>query len=128
MARERDIGVTVRVEGYSDLIRTINYIGGDFKKEVKDELRQIGEDTRRDSAAVAANKGWSAKTVTGYRTIVRVRGISVEQSRRRTTGKQRKFGGVQMTRALIPSRDKNVEQARVRMEKALQAIITRRTL
>lgn len=120
-----DVSVRVGVRGYSDLIRTINYIGGDFKKTVKAELREVGEDTRRDASAAAARKGWSARTVTGYRVVVRQRGIAVEQARRRTTGTQRKFGGQQMREALIPSRDKNVEAATKRMETALQRIVDR---
>ena len=123
-----DLNIGVQVNGYSDLVRTINYVGGDFKKQVKDELRQVGEETRQDAAATALRKRWSTKTATGYRVVVRVRGIAVEQSRRRTTGKQRKFGGVQMREALVPARDRNVDEARARIEKALQAIITRRTL
>ena len=122
-----DISTTVRVNGYSDLIRTLNYIGGDFKRTVKDEIRKVGEATRDDAAATAAEKGWSARTVSGYRVVVRQRGVAVEQSRRRTTGKQRKYGGEQMVKALIPARDRNVDESRKQMEAALQRVIDRYT-
>lgn len=119
------VGASVKVKGYSDLIRTLNYLGGDIKKEVKAEIRKAGEGTKRDAMLRAAAAGWSAKTVSGYRVVVRMRGVAVEQSRRRTTGKHRKFGGVQMRKALIPARNANFAQALRDMENAVQAIVKR---
>lgn len=116
---------SVRVQGYEDLIRTINYIGGDTKKAVKEELRKVGESTRAGAAERASRKGFSARTVTGYRVVVRQRGIAVEQARRKTTGKQTKFGSVQMRKALLPARDASVEQAQAEMERALERIVRR---
>jgi hypothetical protein len=54
--------------------------------------------------------------------VVRQRGIAVEQSRRRTTGKRPDFGALQMTRALMPSLDEHEAETMQELERAMDEV------
>lgn len=110
---------TVRVRGLNETLRAFRYIGGDLNKEVRAELKQVGEIVRRDASVRASAKGYGARTQSGYRTRVRQKGVAVEQSRRKTTGKRPEFGALQMRKVLIPARSDNYDEVIKGLEKAL---------
>lgn len=72
-------------------------------KELRSELREAGDIVRDDAAPRFA--GISPKSAAGYRTVVRARGVAVEQRLGRTTGLRPDFGALQMRKALEPAVD-----------------------
>lgn len=80
-------GPAVHTTGLREFIRASDRAGKETKTFVRDEFRPVGELVR---APVARDYlSLSEKTATGFRTIVRQRGVTVEQTRRKTTGKRR---------------------------------------
>lgn len=89
---------TLAVQGYAPFQRAIRRADKETRTEVRSALRESGDIVRRD---------WrerldpiDAGSAAGLRTRVRTRGISVEQSLRRTTGARPDFGSLQMRRGV----------------------------
>ena len=61
----------------------------------------------------------------GYRVYVRQRGVSVEQSLRKTTGEHPEFGTLQMEKALLPALYCNEDEVVRRLEDALDKVAAR---
>lgn len=78
-------------------------MGGQLPRDLRSELREAGNIVRDD--ARPRFSGVSAKSAAGYRTVVRARGVAVEQRLGRTTGKRPDFGAKQMSEALVPALD-----------------------
>jgi hypothetical protein len=108
------------VKGYREFMRACAVADKQAKKEVRDVLRGVGEVVRRD--ATARFSAVSVKSATGYRTAVRTRGVSVEQSLRKTTGRNPGWGKRQMRQALLPSLWSNSERLEREMEHAVDLI------
>lgn len=83
----------VKVTGYREFLRACDHAGKETKKAVRSTLRQVGDVVRVDWAADEQRFG--SFTATGLRTVVRQRGVSVEQTRRKTTGLRPDFGRTQ---------------------------------
>lgn len=94
---------TLAVRGYRDFLRACDRAGRETKRTVRGTFREVGEIVRVDAAARFADR--HAKTAAGYRTVVRVRGVTVEQTLRRTTGRHPEFAALQMREALVPAAD-----------------------
>src|SRR4029077_5411838 len=94
-------GATLRVEGYRQLMQALAKSDKATRKAVRDELRHAGDQVKTGASLRFART--DARSAAGYRTRVRQRGVAVEQSLRKTTGKHPEFGALQMRRALIPS-------------------------
>lgn len=92
---------TVRVRGLRELQRDFKRMSKDLSKEVRDGLRKAAEPVREEATQLFER--YDAASASGYRVRVRARGVSVEQSRRRTTGQHPEFGALQMRRALLPA-------------------------
>ena len=110
----------IRVTGYTQVVKGLRDVDKATRKEVRDDLRHAGDAVKQGAAARFASI--DAKTAAGYRTYVRQRGVSVEQSLRKTTGKHPQFGTLQMVRALIPSLDANEEKTAAAVEESLDRI------
>jgi hypothetical protein len=116
-------GATLRVDGYRQLMQALARSDAASRKAVRDELRVAGEHVRQDAGSRFSR--YDARSAAGYKTRVRQRGVAVEQSLRRTTGKHPEFGSLQMRRALVPALEGN-EEATVRaMDEALDRICDR---
>lgn len=87
---------TLRIHGYREFLRACDRAGKDTKKEVRGTFKSVGEIVRVDAAARFAR--YDARSAAGYRTRVRVRGVSVEQSLRRTTGNRGDYGALQQSK------------------------------
>jgi hypothetical protein len=94
-------------------------MGGDLPKEVRRELKEAAEPVRLEAQRLFAPV--SARSAAGYRVRVRSRGVAVEQSKRRTTGKHPEFGRMQIGRALIPALERKSDD----VEDALAGMIDR---
>ena len=83
-------------------------MSGSLKDELREGLKKAAEPVRQEAAALFQR--YDARSAAGYRVAVRARGVSVEQSRRRTTGQHPEFGALQMRRALLPALASREEQ------------------
>lgn len=111
---------TLRVKGYREFVRACDRAGKETKKEVRSTFRKVGDIVKEEAAS--RFRDIDARSAAGYRTVVRQRGVSVEQSLRRTTGLRPDFGVLQMRRALEPAlADKEGEVER-EMENAIDKV------
>ena len=113
-------GATLRVEGYTQLLRALAAADIEQKRELRKTLREIGDVVKRD--AIQRFTPIDAHSAGGYRTRVRQRGVAVEQSLRKTTGAHPEWGSLQMRKALLPalmSREDDTERA---METAMDRV------
>jgi hypothetical protein len=92
---------TVVVHGYKELVKASALADKQLRKEMRDTFRAVGEPVRSQAAVRFATV--DARSAAGYRTRVRQRGVIVEQSLRKTTGKHPEYGALQMRRALMPA-------------------------
>jgi hypothetical protein len=94
-------GSAVRVKGLRELQSAFRKVNRDLSKELRAELKQVGEVVRADATSRFA--GIDPRSAAGYKVRVRQRGVAVEQSLRRVTGLRGDYGALQMRRALLPS-------------------------
>lgn len=116
-------GQTLRVEGLDQFLRAVGQAEKQTKKEVRSKLRDAADVVRVESSRRFAPK--SARSAAGYRTIVRTRGISVEQSLRRSKNvkmRRPKWAEMQITGALEPALDAKGHELEGLMEKALDEL------
>lgn len=114
-------GFNVTVEGLSGLIKAADAAGGETKKQVRNRLRKVGEIVRDDARQEFSSR--SVRTAAGFGVSVRRAGlVTVEQRRRRTTGKRGDWGVIQMRKGLIPAADRNQERAVAEMEQAIDEV------
>jgi hypothetical protein len=83
-------GETLRVKGLRELVRATSKAEKESRTEVRKTLKKVGEVVRVPWSQELDRFG--ARTATGLRTVVRQRGVSVEQTRRKTTGTRPDFG------------------------------------
>ena len=108
------------VSGYTELLRACNQAEKESKRYVRGVLREVGDVVRVD--ATSRFSVVDSRSAAGYRTRVRVRGVAVEQSLRKTTGKRPRYGALQMRRALLPALLTHEDTLERGMEQALDLI------
>lgn len=116
-----------REAGLTELIRACDQIGGRTKKETRNLLREVGQ-TVRDVAEAKFVEKFGERvdpTAKGFRVVVRQRGVSVEQSLRKTTGRRPDWGSQQMRFGLIPAADVSGPEVARETEKAVEEILGR---
>ena len=111
---------TLRLEGYTDFLRACDRAGKETKREVRSTFRKVGDVVKVD--ARARFRSSDAKSAAGLRTVVRQRGVSVEQSLRRTSGRHPEFGSWQMRHALVPALESKEGQVEREMEHAIDTV------
>jgi hypothetical protein len=111
---------TLVVTGYKELLRACDRAGKETKKEVRDTFRKVGDIVKVDAAGKFF--AYDVHTAAGFRTVVRARGVSVEQSLRRTTGLRPDFGALQMRRALLPALAEDEPQVEHQFEEAISTV------
>lgn len=114
---------TLRVKGLRELMRATARAESGVRREVRASLREVGNVVRDEAERTFAEV--DARSARGYRTRVRQRGVSVEQSLRKTTGLRPDYGALQMRRALIPALAANEDEIEDRMERALDVVADR---
>lgn len=97
------MGGPLRLVGYTETLRAVNALPKAVAAGLRDEIRHVGELVRED--AEGRINDLSQKTAAGFRTYVRARGVSVEQSLRKTTGLRPDWGKTQMRQGLLPALD-----------------------
>jgi hypothetical protein len=112
---------TVQVKGWKELIKASRQIDPNTRRELRKAFREVGELVRSDAAARFSPI--DARSAAGYKVRVRQRGVAVEQSIRKTTGRHPEYGAMQMRRALLPALDANEAETVHRVEEALDRVI-----
>jgi hypothetical protein len=108
------------VRGYRDFLRAADRAGRESKRAVRDTLRDVGEIVRRDAAD--RFEKYDARSAAGYKVRVRQRGVAVEQSLRKTTGKRPDYGALQMRKALLPAAISNEKRVELQFSRALDKV------
>jgi hypothetical protein len=116
MAREGELVV----RGYKEFLRACNHAEKDIKREVRRELKSAGESVRREAKRRFAPV--SPYSADHFRTVVRLRGVSVEQPLKKTTGLHPEFGVKQME-ALIKARSAKYAETLAGFDRATDRII-----
>jgi hypothetical protein len=111
---------TVRVKGLREFQRAVAKADQETKGVVREKLREAGDVVRVE--ATRRFDPVSAKSAAGYRTRVRIRGVAVEQSLRRTTGKRADWGRIQMVRALEPALDAKSRDVEAKLEDGIDEL------
>jgi hypothetical protein len=111
---------TVAVRGYKELAKASLLADRALRKQMRDTFRAVGEPVRSEAAIRFSTI--DARSAAGYRTRVRQRGVIVEQSLRKTTGKHPEYGALQMRRALLPALAANEPETMRRMEHAVDEV------
>jgi hypothetical protein len=94
-------GLTLRVKGYREFMRATARADKESKAYPRKVLRDVGDTVRDD--AVRRFSPVDSRSAAGYRTRVRITGVAVQQSLRKTTGARPRYGSLQMRRALLPA-------------------------
>lgn len=111
---------TLRVSGYREFLRACAKADKDSRKEVRAAFREVGEVVRVEAASLF--ESISPKSAAGYRVRVRQRGISVEQSLRKTDHPRPGYGALQMRKALLPALAHSSGEVEQRFEAALDRV------
>lgn len=115
-------GETLAVHGVTELMRGLKTADRATKAAVRADLRLVGESVRVDQ--VRQMSAIDSRSAAGYKTRVRQRGVVVEQSLRKTTGKHPEYGAMQM-RLLLRALAANADKTRQAMEQAMDRIAAR---
>ena len=110
------------VKGYREFLRATDRAETKSKRFVRDEFRQIGELVRKPAAEDLKDLQESGISAAGLRTVVRRRGVTVEQSLRRVDGSRPDWGATQMRKILIPNLEDKEREIERKAESALNKI------
>ena len=114
---------TLAVRGHREVIKGLVDADRQTKTAVRAVLRHTGDAVKTEASSLFGK--YDAKSAAGYKTVVRQRGINVEQSLRKTTGKRPDFGALQMRKALAPAAEDKQPETERAIEHALDEIANR---
>jgi hypothetical protein len=92
-------GFTVRIQGLRECQRAFKAAEGDLDKEMRAELRKLGEIV----VSAADAKGSRYNQIGPYKPVVTQSAVLVRQSKGTVTGKRGDFGSLQMRTVLVPA-------------------------
>lgn len=125
----------IRYEGLGALVKALKEVAPVVERELNAELKAVGEivasDAARRFAALPAHgspatAGSYRFTAAGFKSRVRAGGlVTVEQTRRRKSGRRGDYGALMMRRALIPARTAHLEEVAARAEVAVGRALAR---
>lgn len=127
---------TLVLTGYRELLRSLASADKRTRREVRTTLRLVGESVRADAqrdfssygtrsasgGTFGGSRASHAESAARYRVIVRQRGVSVEQTLRRTTGAHPEYAKAQMRHGFLPALDANEGRIVADMELALDRV------
>lgn len=111
---------TVQVKDFRLFMAALAATDRKTQRAAREEIRKAGDAVRLEAGVRFGPV--DRRSAAGYRTRVRQRGVAVEQSLRRTTGRRPDFGGLQMRRALVPALEHNEEATARALEHALDEV------
>lgn len=110
----------IEVRGLRQLLRVTDQLPKETKKEIRKEIRKVAEPVRDEATRLFLANVSPDPSRTRFGISVRKAGtVSVEQRRRRSTGKHPEFGEMQMMEALIPALRNKSEEVMKGMEAVL---------
>lgn len=115
---------TVAVRGIKPLIRDFSKLSKETSRELRAALRVIAAPVAIDVKFREAK--WGPKEPRGIRVVVRQRGVSVDQTLRKSADIARRrpnFGGLQMQEAFIPALEDNAAAIERRTEEFLDRFV-----
>ena len=115
-------GPALVVKGYREFLRASDRAEKSSKNFVRDNFREVGEVVRVPAADDLRDLQPTGKSAAGLRTIVRTRGVAVEQTLRKTTGKRPDWGKTQMRKILLPNVDAHEREIEQKLEEKLDVI------
>ena len=101
---------------WRELIRGLKQLEEAERRNVRVELKHIGDAVKNDAAGRIAPK--SVKTAAGFKVSVTQKSVGVYQSLKKTTGKHPEWGGYQIIHALLPARRDNEAETHRALERA----------
>jgi len=111
---------TVRVKGYREFQRAAKNAPKDIMRETRKAFAKVGDLVKDEAAQLF--ESIDARSAAGFKTRVRQRGVAVEQSLRRTTGKRPDFGALQMREALEPALEVKADEIEDEMQEAIDTV------
>jgi hypothetical protein len=112
-----------KVVGYKETIRDLKEFDKNTRRDVRATFRRVGDKVKAESAAGIAEH--DVKSAARVRTYVRQRGVSVEQSLRRTTGLHPEWGPWQMRHGFLPALADNKDDLLRDIDHALEEAAAR---
>ena len=110
----------VYVRGFKELSKASLLADRALRSQQRNLFRKVGEPIRSEAAVLIAGK--DRRSAAGLKIRVRQRGVIVEQSRRKTTGKHPEWGAWQMRHAFLPAQtDQQPETLRL-MQHAIDEV------
>src|SRR5215471_16955561 len=94
-------GAALYVRGYKELAQASLLADRKLRSEQRNLFRKVGEPIRNEAQMLLGRK--YPASAAGLKIRVRQRGVIVEQSLRKTTGKHPEWGKWQMKHALLPA-------------------------
>lgn len=113
-------GATLRVRNYKEAARAFNNAEKETRRFVRAAHTAVGEIVLRNAVPRLARI--DPRSAAGLKVRVRVRGIAVEQSLRKTTGFHPQFGALQMERALLPAQEAKQGEVEAAYERAIDKV------
>ena len=110
----------IKVTGYKEFLKACDRADKETKKFVRETFRDVGDIVKDDAQKRLAKI--DERSAAGLRTVVRQRGVSVEQSLRKTTGEHPEFGTLQMEEALLPALDEQEPQVGRAFSRAIDKV------
>lgn len=102
-------------------MRAVNKADKETKKLVRARFKQVGEIVRKDGASRFSR--YDSGSASGFKVKVRARGVSVEQTRKKVTGRRGDYAELQMSRALEPALVDNQDEVVREIEKAVDDVV-----
>lgn len=89
------------MKGLKELNRAINRADKESRKLMKERFKQVGEIVASDGRSRFSRI--DSGSAAGFKAKALTKGVKVEQSRRKVTGKRGDYGALQMRTALVPA-------------------------
>ena len=111
---------TVAVHGLREFLKANAKAPKETRLAVRHTLRDVGDVVRDEAQSRFSSV--NSRSAAGFKTRVRQRGIAVEQSIRKTTGKHPEYGSLQMRKALLPALMSKEDDMNRELERAMARI------
>lgn len=112
---------TLRVRNLQPFLKACDHAGKDTKKQVRGAFRKVGDIVKTDWRG--RYRPVDAKSAAGLRTVVRQRGVNVEQSLRKTTGAHPEWGAWQLRHGGIPALQAKTGDVNRELEHAIDTVV-----
>lgn len=107
--------------GLKELRRDLKRADAETDKELRKKFKEVGDLVRVEATSLFSS--YDARSATGYRTRVRQRGISVEQSRKNRGGSKRpNYTQLQNRVAMEPALENKRDEVVDKLEEAIKDI------